>query len=206
MKKIIRILTEAQRFDDSFILSAQKALAGAGEGAYERLSSLCRRKPEVEVVIAGYLICLHITKEWFKMTGEIPKHAKRDLAAEYQQHTNYIEFFAQKLPLVVFEGKTIPEILRPIVECRRSSGEKYLSRLKKEHPEVKEKFKVVLTLIAKTLIFKAKRTRSDACKLLANFLNSIGYRTLYGKRFTRENILKVVGEIENRHIMAGKEG
>lgn len=184
MEKIIRIL-EAQGLDSLLVRAAPFAIKGYGKEAHGNLTQLCRGKENLMAAVLAGAIGLHATKRAFERGKESVKggkNAPRHFGRELKKYLDAIELLYlldNSIDLKSLMGKAV-DYLSGKLKRKISHNP---SKDKKDH-------KAMVRQIIGAVLADTGHSKNAAHEYLANFLNSIGYTTLGGKPFTRQNISK----------------
>lgn len=184
MKKIIRILQEV-KIDSSWLRVAPFALAGYRKESYGKLTRLCRRKKYLMAVVAAGVIGLYSAKkhvELCKKAAKARRNANRDSDRELKKYLDAIwrvylldnSIDKQRLigkAIGFLSGKLDQELSHSLTEARKE-------------------YKAMIQQIIGAVRADTRLGENAVHEYLAAFLNSIGYTTLGGNRFTPQNISK----------------
>lgn len=184
MKKIIRILEE-QKIDESLLKMAPFALANYRRDSYDHLSLLCRGlKNLMAAVIVGATV-LWLIKKFYKRCQKDLKDKRNEGRASDWELNQYLD----SIQLVSRLDKSIDQ------QALRAKAVSFLFEKRKRRQalfhdlnESKLEYQKMLRQIIDAVRVGTHHSENAVHSDVAEFLNSLGYTTLSGKKFTRQSI------------------
>ena len=182
MKKLIRILDE-QGVNESLLKLAPFALAKCRKDSYDHLNRLCKgEKKLMAAVIAGAIVLWLIHKFHGRCQKDLKKKGRRDALQELNPYLDSIQLVAR------LDTALDQQALRAKAVDFLSDRRKRKQALSSDLNESKREHIQMLGQIIEAMRSGTSASEKVIYKHLIDFLNSLGYTTLGGKRFTRRNM------------------
>ena len=184
MKKFLRILEE-QKIDESLLMLAPFALANYRKDSYDHLNRLCRGGKNLMAGVTAGVIVLWLIKKFYKRCQKDLKDQKVEGRAFDRELNQYLD----SIQLVSRLDKSIDQqALRAKAVVFLFETRKRKQALSSDLNDSKREYEKMLGQIIEALSGGTSHSENAIHTYLARFLNSIGYTTLNGKKFNRQNI------------------